>query len=526
MISGRGFETKAGRRRAPATLAAALRAVHEARFSDAAGLLEADEAKTPGAQILLARIKVKKEPAQAIGYLTKILPQLAGTDDAPVATMLLGVAQARVGDVESAQRSLLKAQTALEAQDAPSADVADEIVYQRAASAWMARRLDDADRELAPLLERRPPERIVEALVLAGLIAAARERFNLQGAILLDALRMVLTTPDPDVYLWAHVTAQLAYLARELPNRSIRDAVYAQVGRIPWTADLGELHFKTLKATGWRRALDGDYLNAFRLIKAAAEVAPTDSWRVVASCDRAYLAKNLGERRFAELELQEATDLADSIAWRGVAGEERIALLLLAELHAPADSSLALSFIARYHESGDRFALVQSANADRRVGATIDFSLGYVQSCLGNADEALLSLERSWEVFSAAGYDWRAGRAAIELARLTGRPQWDVRAREKLAAYPRSWIVEQLGSVTSVDEAADSVRLTPAQREVYALLKQGLSTRQITDRLQRSLFTVRNHIKAVLKAYGVNSRSALLSLSMRNESAARETRAQ
>jgi DNA-binding NarL/FixJ family response regulator len=89
-----------------------------------------------------------------------------------------------------------------------------------------------------------------------------------------------------------------------------------------------------------------------------------------------------------------------------------------------------------------------------------------------------------------------------------------MRAREKLACYPRSWIAEQL-SKAAADQGADSTTLPPAQREVYGLLKQGLSTQQITDRLQRSLFTVRNHIKALLRAHGVSSRSALLSLSMR-----------
>jgi PAS domain S-box-containing protein len=48
--------------------------------------------------------------------------------------------------------------------------------------------------------------------------------------------------------------------------------------------------------------------------------------------------------------------------------------------------------------------------------------------------------------------------------------------------------------------------LTPRQVEVLRLLEQGRSTKQIADELHLSTETVRNHIRRLFRALGVNSR--------------------
>jgi DNA-binding NarL/FixJ family response regulator len=48
--------------------------------------------------------------------------------------------------------------------------------------------------------------------------------------------------------------------------------------------------------------------------------------------------------------------------------------------------------------------------------------------------------------------------------------------------------------------------LTPRQSEVLRLLEQGRSTKQIADELHLSTETVRNHIRRLFRALGVNSR--------------------
>jgi DNA-binding NarL/FixJ family response regulator len=119
-------------------------------------------------------------------------------------------------------------------------------------------------------------------------------------------------------------------------------------------------------------------------------------------------------------------------------------------------------------------------------------------------------LKRSYKIYDAIGYDWRSARAALELAALTNDATWKDRAREKLAAYPKSWLSRDPTRVATRPEPAEVALLTPAQRAVYDLLLLGRATSEIAAEQGRSEFTIRNHIKAILKAFNVNSRGALL----------------
>ena len=53
---------------------------------------------------------------------------------------------------------------------------------------------------------------------------------------------------------------------------------------------------------------------------------------------------------------------------------------------------------------------------------------------------------------------------------------------------------------------APQPHLTPRQAEVLRLLEQGRSTKQIAAELHLSTETVRNHIRRLFRALGVNSR--------------------
>jgi PAS domain S-box-containing protein len=70
-------------------------------------------------------------------------------------------------------------------------------------------------------------------------------------------------------------------------------------------------------------------------------------------------------------------------------------------------------------------------------------------------------------------------------------------------------VVGVFGQVTDVAEEPvphPELRLTPRQSEVLALLERGRSTEQIADELHLSRETVRNHVRHMLRAIGVNSR--------------------
>ena len=526
LIPDRHESTKARAPAASAALDEARAACGVARFSDALALLHdrataaADE---PVAFLLYVRVLLRTSPTEAIVLLARNLDVLAQPRHRNEAALLLATAQARVGDFKSAQAGFSRVREALGAAAPIDDSLNDELQYREAGTLWMQRKLPPAGSALASLLENPRSKFYIEALILEGAISAARGRFEQQAATLLKALRTVLAAERPDVLHWAHVTAQLSYLTREMPSPSLRSAVMSNVDEIPWTADIADLHFTTLKAVGWRYALDGDYLTAFRYLKRASRVAPTEAWQVMAMCDRANLAQSLGERRFTEQELDDVREIADRIEWRAVAGEERLALLLLAVLHASTDGALALSYIARFQEAGDRFDGLLSANDDRRVKASVDYSLGFVYARLNYREDALVCLQDAWNTFDDIGYDWRAARCAKEIATLTHDAAWLTRASQKIAAYPRSWIAAEvvadsqmivnrtaLAASPAASGAGRDALLTPAQREVYRLLMDGVAVTDIAKSSSRSEFTIRNHVKAIFKTFNVNSRAALM----------------
>jgi DNA-binding NarL/FixJ family response regulator len=137
------------------------------------------------------------------------------------------------------------------------------------------------------------------------------------------------------------------------------------------------------------------------------------------------------------------------------------------------------------------------------------YSFGMVQHALGESDEAARLLREAWKIYDRIGYDWRAGRAAAALAAATGDDGWKEKAAQKLRPYGRSWLVSS-ASTNALPAPAELAALTPAQRAVYEQLLRGLSTAQIAAEQGRSEYTIRNHVKAIFKAFRVRSRPALI----------------
>jgi DNA-binding CsgD family transcriptional regulator len=273
------------------------------------------------------------------------------------------------------------------------------------------------------------------------------------------------------------------------------------------------LHFHAVRAVAWRHALEGDEFNAFRRLKEALGVANSLAWRVAALTDRAYLAAALGEKRWAAQELRDAHELASTIDWTTVAGEEKLALPVLADLFADRDPSVAIAYVATFRNTRKNFPRILSSRRDRRVEALEAYSLGKVQLELGERAEAKRLLSQAWQIYEDFGIHWRAARAALALAQLGDAETWRSRAESELQAYPRSWLARGTGVPSArpiVTGSAALQNLTLAQRTVFDLLLEGRGTDEIAATLGRSTFTVRNHIKAIFKAFGVNSRPALI----------------
>ncbi len=462
-----------------------------ARFSVVAERLDAAlEAGTvlPGAMVLLrARVMVRTDAPQTIGYLTATLGGL-GLRDRAEATMLLAIAHGRSGDDRTAEAMFARAATLI--RNVADAALGDELRYHVGFMRWRQGRLDEAQRAAGELATTGSIDVAIRAKILTSLVFASRKRHREEAIASYEAFELAQTTDN--VELTAIAARNVSTIVRELPLAVLRGTLRDRVEAIPWTAELRDLQFKTLKAVAWCCALDGDYLNGFRLLKAATKAAPSDHWRVMAALDRSYLARCLDEPRWAEQELLDARELADQLDWRCVTGEEHVALALLAELYSAVDPAVSLEYLARFHEVARSLDPNLSFAHDGRGQAIADYSAGVAYARLDNQEMARDAFQSAWRVFDAAGYDWRAGRCARELYALTGRRMWLERARTKLAAYRSTWLASGLFE----QDAIPLERLTPAQRRVFELLVAGLSTDDIVATLGRSVFTVRNQHQA------------------------------
>ena len=97
--------------------------------------------------------------------------------------------------------------------------------------------------------------------------------------------------------------------------------------------------------------------------------------------------------------------------------------------------------------------------------------------------------------------------ATVELVDLDGdRVGVEV---SSIPIYHGEHVVGVFGQLTDVEEEPTphpELPLTPRQAEVLAMLERGRSTMQIAAELHLSPETVRNHVRHLLRAFGVHSR--------------------
>lgn len=480
------------------------RAFADARFSDAAIEYDDHKANAPWAATLLrARIHFKAlEYPDAIALLSSPPKRLEKSLEAE-RLMLLGVAHSRTNQFDNADEFFTRAEHAGAAKLFPV-----EFPYLLGRRFLEARQPKRARTQLAKVrLFRADDARIFADLLESGTLSE-EEHYRDEAQLLVGLIRFIDSCGRAYIEERAHALGMLAMLARELDEPDIRTFLSAHVGRQVWTDELRVQQFQTLKAVGWCHALQGDYFNGLRHLKMAGKIAPSEAWRAMTLLDRAYLARCFGESRWSRDELADADDLLTAVRWRETRDEERVALILAAELFAPVDSGKAASYLARFSELRDAMSPLILSRYDRRLGALADYATGIVDIHFGNRQAATATLRRAWKTYDEIRYDWRAGRVALRLYELTKDNQWLMRAQDKLKNYRASWLWGEVqGGQPGLE---DLPRLTRAQRRVLQMLYEGKTTKQICEETGRSVFTIQNHIKAVLKAFKLPNRTTLV----------------
>jgi ATP/maltotriose-dependent transcriptional regulator MalT len=197
---------------------------------------------------------------------------------------------------------------------------------------------------------------------------------------------------------------------------------------------------------------------------------------------------------------------------------------------APALETLAHARITRGELDEARPALEALRELLHLVGTTplkaaVDLIAGREAAARADRERARALLEDAVDGFEAGGLPFETARSRIELALLlvaSGR-QADAAAElaaardalARLGAGAEAARAERLLAVCSPSGARGGAGVTPREREVLALLAEGLTNRQIAERLVVSEHTVHRHVTNILRKLDLPSRAAAAAYAVR-----------
>lgn len=156
----------------------------------------------------------------------------------------------------------------------------------------------------------------------------------------------------------------------------------------------------------------------------------------------------------------------------------------------------------------------------------VELLLGRAAARLGRLDEAVTDLDGAAEICAANGAAGYEVEAQCELASVLVRMSQTARARELLHIVRRRAAGLGMGPfVTRAGELLDDLSaagpLTPRELEVAGLVAEGLTNREIAERLVLSERTAQNHVQHVLTKLGLANRSQIATWVSRREMSTR-----
>jgi len=494
----------------------------EGRFLEAAALFdENSRAQVPklDESFLRARLYLREAHMEhrAISLLNGVKTSKQNRDFVE-REMLLGEAYA-VAEARAFTKDFRAADERFKAAMSAATDIADpellaQVAYRLGRRHAVAANEPQKAREALALARGGSSlESRLDAQHLESWILSREGRVRDQARILSELLRSIDPNSPRHMEHRARATQTLAAIAREAFLPEAIPLVERHLGGVPWPDDFRVARFQATKAIAWAKALQGDYFNAFRYLKQSATVAPDDAWRAVALSDRAYLAHVRGEQTWFRQELSDAQEAAEAADWIRREDESPVALLLLAELLAPFNAAEASGYLTQFRALGEIQNSRSLLRDDERFQALVDYSTGVVDMHLGNRKLAVSRLQSAMRTYERVGFEWRAARAALRLFDATKKNSFLTLAEGWLRHYPASWLVDELRARRT--SKAVETGLSPMRDRVFRLLCEGKSNIEIAAQLGLSVSTIANHAKAVLSAFDVRSRHALVAEAMR-----------
>ncbi len=507
----------------PSPLALALEAYLRGDFDVCLALL--DGANTSCAveqrEALLLRVRVllrRFRFSEAVETLGPALDTFSAVDEACSARMLHGIAVARSGQLQRGLSLLLDLHAAARALH-PHPTIRAEIAYWVAFAYWLERNYRAA-LEYAVLAEAAKADVIsVRAATLRGYVAAAKERYTESLALFRSARRTYHSCRERDADLRDRIESQIAILEVSIRSKHVSGSHTLPAERLPEETPRnvpGILRLQEAAMDAWLFAFDGDRRNAYHRVRVSEDLAINETWRLWALANRAQLAAAFGDLDIADTFASQGLEIVDRVDWNETTNEERVGLLLLAEVLATTSPLSAASVLQRYEELTTQIDRSLLFHDDVRLWILETFVRGLVHRISGNVTEAWKAFKSVYRTARRVGVVWRAALALIELdatpigTRPRGEHYLQTAALLVRENFPRSFLARRLGRWAYAYRDPVAAALARQPREVMRHVLAGKNAKEIAGIMSLSGDTVKGYLKTLFRAFGVHSMPELL----------------
>jgi DNA-binding CsgD family transcriptional regulator len=375
--------------------------------------------------------------------------------------------------------------------------------YFLALDAWLS---EDFDTTAA--LARRKIEANAEAYAacsLLGWIAIKRERYAEAGGHFIESLDRLRAARVVDRRAQGNGIHAASVVAMETVNPKLIRRLEPHVAEMEWPASSAVDRFNFLTNWSTIARLEGDSETAYYRSREAVVVAPDSAYQAIGEVNLATILGSAGDEHTRLVLLRRAWELLRSRRWGAADDERRVALTAFAYYAAhdlPAEARKAMTL---YQSLTAKANVRNVLHRDRRIAGSELMAAARVAEVQGSLDRARRAYEKAYEIWQSLHCDMRAALVAIDLRRLTRDATYDAAVRDVLAREPRAWFGEMLAPAQG-----PLAHVSRAERLVLVGLLEGKSAKAIADSLDRSVNTINNHTRQIFKAFGVNSRAAVL----------------
>jgi len=379
----------------------------------------------------------------AIVELEESVPPFGDHAASAVHQFLLGTTLARRGTFDEAHEALANADAY--ATSSGDRELITEAGYYRALTAFMRGDFVQAEVVASETLDEQGGSAHARLLELLGLIAGLRCDVERQIMMHLAANKHMVQVSMRDAWLEANMLNNLAVPVAETDPPEIAAFVRDRATAIDWNDELQPLRFHVVRHLALLDALAGNHLSAYRHYRSAVGLGPTMARRAEAFVGLGYLAREMGETIAAAECVAGAEELVAQVDWSGSDDDERLALLHLATLLAPADPARATQHIDRYKALPKPMnRMYAAAHGNPLYRAKEMHAFGLVAKAQHGAAFARPLLTEAHRLFRSVSSGWRAAVVALDLYELDGEPAMLAYAREHATRIPHSWLARRV----------------------------------------------------------------------------------